>query len=495
MRLLLVGLLLPVLAFAQDREYLEIAARNLSSQVYYQADVLPAAEGKSALVVSFRVPNDRLVFTRNREAGAGGGFVSDVDFSIELFRDREQIDEQRWRTKYEVATYESSVSKAEDLEGSVTFIVEPGRYAFRIASTDPATQRTTRTPPRPVRVTPFDGLTVGAPLIADEVDGRQIGLTNLSGQTRFSGAGFAVVPIMLPEGVAPETATLSYVLREPDPELVAKEQRDRRRRMREERRRQARARDGEERWNEERMPGDLDGGDVVTRGTSEGPTWIGVAAFEPAQAEAGVLTLAEGENAYLAVIDFEGETLDNGTYVLDFDIEVQGAEDEDNADGASMADAGTDQTSRSARVPTHWRNMPLSLFDLDVALDNMRFILQRDELSELKEGDSRQELASFRAFWSERDPTPETAYNELMAEYYRRVDHAAFEFRSNGSPLPDGLRTDRAKIYIVHGPPEDIERDLPTAGGVRETWTYGDGRTYIFAAESALTPFRLVKSG
>ncbi len=79
-------------------------------------------------------------------------------------------------------------------------------------------------------------------------------------------------------------------------------------------------------------------------------------------------------------------------------------------------------------------------------------------------------------FWKRRDPNPETPENEFKAEYYRRIALANKFFGASGI---DGWRTDRGKIYILLGPPSEIQRDFSqsatsfsTFHGPRETWNY-----------------------
>ena len=57
------------------------------------------------------------------------------------------------------------------------------------------------------------------------------------------------------------------------------------------------------------------------------------------------------------------------------------------------------------------------------------------------------------AFWQRRDPTPDTVENEFKEEHYRRIAYANERFAS-GIP---GWRTDRGRIYIMWGPPDEIE--------------------------------------
>lgn len=73
-------------------------------------------------------------------------------------------------------------------------------------------------------------------------------------------------------------------------------------------------------------------------------------------------------------------------------------------------------------------------------------------------------------FWLQRDPTPGTVENEFKEEHYRRIAHANEHYASS---IP-GWKTDRGRIYITLGPPDEIET-LP-AGGVTsypsEHWRY-----------------------
>ena len=74
------------------------------------------------------------------------------------------------------------------------------------------------------------------------------------------------------------------------------------------------------------------------------------------------------------------------------------------------------------------------------------------------------------AFWAKRDPTPKTLYNELMAEYYRRVDYAYINFATLRER--DGARTDKGKVYILYGQPTKIERKYTPGRPTEEIWYY-----------------------
>src|SRR4030042_6856184 len=60
------------------------------------------------------------------------------------------------------------------------------------------------------------------------------------------------------------------------------------------------------------------------------------------------------------------------------------------------------------------------------------------------------------AFWKHRDPTLSTPENEFKSEHYRRIQYANHFFGRQG-PRP-GWKTDRGRIYIILGEPNDIQR-------------------------------------
>jgi GWxTD domain-containing protein len=77
-------------------------------------------------------------------------------------------------------------------------------------------------------------------------------------------------------------------------------------------------------------------------------------------------------------------------------------------------------------------------------------------------------------FWLRRDPTPGTVENEFKEEHYRRIAYANERYFVRGKT--PGWKTDRGRIYITYGPPNEIEDH--SAGGLyirpdgSETTTY-----------------------
>ncbi len=127
--------------------------------------------------------------------------------------------------------------------------------------------------------------------------------------------------------------------------------------------------------------------------------------------------------------------------------------------------------------------------DLEKAMDQMRYILTSDERSKLSKVKKKEKEELFYTFWKGRDPTPETATNELMDQYYSRVRYANEHFTS----FSPGWRTDMGMIYILFGPPDDIERIFMSSDrNANQTWHYYRiNRSFTFYDENGFGDYRL----
>lgn len=138
---------------------------------------------------------------------------------------------------------------------------------------------------------------------------------------------------------------------------------------------------------------------------------------------------------------------------------------------------------------SYWPDMPASLYNLNIAIDMLKFIIPDKEVDRIKKGNSKEKEQKFREFWEQRDPTPNTVYNELMAEYYRRIDYAFMEFGSQENPM--GHESDQGEVYIKFGPPDNKVRRFPESGKTIEVWEYPN-RTFIFEASTGFGDFKLI---
>ncbi|MCH8488033.1 MAG: GWxTD domain-containing protein [Candidatus Cyclonatronum sp.] len=137
-----------------------------------------------------------------------------------------------------------------------------------------------------------------------------------------------------------------------------------------------------------------------------------------------------------------------------------------------------------------WLDIPTSLLNIDVAIRKMEIIMDRDAHRELRRGNEQQRIANFRAFWQARDPEPESDYNPVMVEFFRRVDIAFERFTTPNQP---GYDSDQGRTLIRFGEPDRITRRLPAGSPAVEVWQYSD-REFIFEATSGFGEYRLLRS-
>ena len=117
------------------------------------------------------------------------------------------------------------------------------------------------------------------------------------------------------------------------------------------------------------------------------------------------------------------------------------------------------------------RKMGIShlISNLEEALEQMRYITDSEERKSIKKVSTKNREELFKKLWKLRDPTPDTAVNELMNEYFKRVVYANMQFES----FINGWETDRGMIYIIFGPPDGIDKFmLPQRQEPYETWQY-----------------------
>jgi len=103
---------------------------------------------------------------------------------------------------------------------------------------------------------------------------------------------------------------------------------------------------------------------------------------------------------------------------------------------------------------------------------------EKDVFKSFSTGEQREEF--IRKFWTRRDPTPSTPFNEFKEEHYRRIAFANKRYFEGTA----GWRSDRGRVYIMFGPPDFFETNPgggrgflfdvsgPTAEFPAEVWTY-----------------------
>lgn len=112
-------------------------------------------------------------------------------------------------------------------------------------------------------------------------------------------------------------------------------------------------------------------------------------------------------------------------------------------------------------------------------VEQMVYIADGGQMKRLKEAPFESREEAWKEFWSQKDPIPDTPENETSEEYFRRVDYANDHFKSYTS----GWRTDRGRIYILYGQPDEIEyHPFEEESVPYQVWYYYSiGKRFIFA--------------
>ncbi|MBN1481381.1 GWxTD domain-containing protein [candidate division KSB1 bacterium] len=154
------------------------------------------------------------------------------------------------------------------------------------------------------------------------------------------------------------------------------------------------------------------------------------------------------------------------------------------------------QTAKIQRLfSVFWGNVPLAKTNLEIAIEQLALVAHKRDVEKMRTTNETEQNIIYNEFWRQRDPTPNTQRNELKEEFFHRVDFANRNFTEIVSGR-SGWQTDRGKIYIVYGAPDNVDRreseitSIPSA----ETWYYNRlNRKYIFADRNGEGIYRLVR--
>ncbi len=138
----------------------------------------------------------------------------------------------------------------------------------------------------------------------------------------------------------------------------------------------------------------------------------------------------------------------------------------------------------------YWTVSPDSPKDLDLALRQMHYLMDADSVGWALKQPYEEKLAYFKRVWRRMDPNPETEKNELMDEYYHRINFS----NENYSTLSnEGWETDRGRIFVKFGQPDDIERHpFEMEGTPYVVWRYYNlQKTFVFVDRTGFGDYYL----
>jgi len=399
-------------------------------RLYADVMVVPRQGADSAdLFVSFRVAHDVLTFTRvTDQANNAGNFWAEFTLSVEV---RDSIGVIRSRTRFKdtayVNSYDESVDRAGMHRGSCRVGIAPGRYRVMLEtlSQRDANKRS---------------VTLPTVFYAPQAD--QLRVPGFIATERKETSTWSVEPLVFNRNVPFGSKPCMAVFITGDPAGVQYDYIVR----------QLPYGPKDIRWW---VDADYSGNvrsrtDIVVRGQ-----------LEPNSSARLMLTAQSSSPFGLVMVPIDAPQLVPGNYIVRL-----------------VKRGGRDTMDMPFQV--QWELMPQSLRTLSYALESLVYICPPEQLDSLNDGGDVQNRERLMAWWRRTDPTPETAYNERLAEYYSRVDHASVAFTSANEP--DGVFTDRGKVFILFGRPSKIEKRLSRSGASIETWIYRSGvrKTYEF---------------
>lgn len=117
-----------------------------------------------------------------------------------------------------------------------------------------------------------------------------------------------------------------------------------------------------------------------------------------------------------------------------------------------------------------WINKPIALIDAENAIELLKLIDNPEKIDSLLDIDENQYSNVLFDYWKRFDSDTSNVYNDAMFEFYNRVDYANMNFsvfnKKNGST------SDRGKIFIKYGSPDETKRIYSKLDLVKEIWIY-----------------------
>ena len=151
---------------------------------------------------------------------------------------------------------------------------------------------------------------------------------------------------------------------------------------------------------------------------------------------------------------------------------------------ASTAPSPTDIPQNQKLTKEQKQKMKKTLKELDTPYktwlnEDVVYIISPEERQAFLQLETNEEREQFiEAFWLRRSGNPDLPDNDFKEEHYRRIAYANEHFAS-GVP---GWKTDRGRIYIIWGKPDEIESH-PTGGTYDRPIEEGGGSTTTYAWE------------
>lgn len=397
--------------------------------VSYDAVALFSGDSSKQLVnIHYRVGQNFFIFIRNEVATATPEYVAHGELVVELLNDQKvSIAREIRQLPLARNTLPKEGDRPPSIQGVISFLVPSGNYTVVFNLDDHESGRSFIEKTKKIKVpdSKQSGLQVSDLMLVQSPNSGTTPVlfipTNRNESSLFGESGGVVAEILQPNGL--DTLAVHW-----------------------------------------KLHGLLDGsGERIQRFADSSCTSSnGLLSIMPQQEGISYGLKPVGESWKTIFIPLPLQKLEPGVFTLDIEYR-----------------SGSLKKQQQRQFHVSWPARPFSLSDQDLAIDALRHIAKESEIDELLSGGATKRAEAFSRFWRERSRDTTTAYNEVMAEYYYRVDDALRRFST--SRENDGYKTDRGRIYILYGPPQKSERSLQPDSAPTEIWTYDRlHRRFIF---------------
>jgi len=130
-------------------------------------------------------------------------------------------------------------------------------------------------------------------------------------------------------------------------------------------------------------------------------------------------------------------------------------------------------------------------YSLKDQLEQLRYVANQNEWQVLRKVPADKHADAIESFWQANDPSPGTLRNENREYFYQRVLHADEQFSIH--KRMKGWKSDRGRIYIKFGEPDQIASDtFPIGRSPSITWHYFRlNRSFVFVDERGFGQYTL----
>jgi GWxTD domain-containing protein len=200
------------------------------------------------------------------------------------------------------------------------------------------------------------------------------------------------------------------------------------------------------------------------------------------------VTVPQGGGVLKGQVNLTG--LPAGTYTMTASLSL--SQNVERSATFTMADIGETLTRTVARreanrVTDEGYFAAMAPAELDAAEEPLAVVAKSGELGPYDKKLSANAKRRFLTeFWQRRDPSPGTPKNETRESFYRAIEYANEHYREGGRTRA-GWKSDRGRVYLRNGPPEEIlQRGQQALAPPYEVWRYrtGKDRWYCFVDRS-----------